>query len=90
MEKEFIVEKKMSWNSIKKNFPDQWVALTHFEQKGVVAMEGFVIAHHPNRKEFHKIIGKLLPSYGNIAIRYTGTLVKNPEIPLLWQISPTV
>ncbi len=83
------MEERISWGEIKKRFPDEWVALVNYDQKNAEEIEGIVVAHHQNRKDFHETVAKLLPTQGNMAIRYTGPLIKNPEIPLLWQISPT-
>lgn len=83
------MEKRSSWSEIKEKFPDEWVALIQYNQKDAEEIEGVVITHHPNRREFHERLAKILPAYGTAAIRFTGNLVKNPETPLLWQISPT-
>ncbi len=83
------MQEKMSWNQIVKKFPDEWVALTDYDRKDPESIEGVVIAHHPNRQQFHQTVGDLLENYKILAIRYTGDLIKNPEIPLLWQISHT-
>lgn len=83
------MKRQMCWDEIKKRFPDEWVALANYHQKDAEEIEGVVVAHHQDRKEFHETVAKLLPTRGNMATRFTGTLIKNPEIPLLWQISPT-
>lgn len=80
---------KMTWRQIKKSFPDEWVALTNYELTGPIEVLGKVIAHHSNKKTFYSAVGKIRDQFPNIAVRYTGQLVKNPEIPLLWQISNT-
>ena len=83
------MKERMCWNKVKKKFPDQWVALVNYKQKDADEIEGVIVAHDRNRKKFHEIVAKLLPVKGNMAIRYTGPLIKNPEIPLLWQITHT-
>ncbi|MBI2335807.1 MAG: hypothetical protein HYU97_03480 [Deltaproteobacteria bacterium] len=80
---------KMKWEDMVKNYPAEWVALIDYESKDALNIEGIVVAHDPDRNIFHHIVGDLLPKYGDMAIRYTGELVKNEEIPLLWQISHT-
>jgi hypothetical protein len=82
------MEQKISWNEIKSKFPNEWVALIEYHQKDAEEIEGIVITHHPDRREFHEKIAKLLPTHRNMAVRFTGNLIKNPEIPYLWQISP--
>ena len=81
------MEQKMSWEEILKNYPDEWVALVDYEEKGAIEIFGAVIGHHADKKTFHEKVRELMPQYRNIAVRYTGTLIKNPEIPLLWQIT---
>ncbi|MBI4125419.1 MAG: hypothetical protein HY609_03960 [Deltaproteobacteria bacterium] len=83
------MNQKMNWKEMIKTYPDEWVALIDYEQRDPVEIEGIVVAHGPDRKTFHETVGQLLPQYGDMAIRYTGELVKNPELPLLWQISHT-
>ncbi len=80
---------KMTWEEIKDQFPNEWVALVNYERTSAIGVKGTLIVHNSNKKEFHKSIRALMPQYGNIAVRYTGQLIKNPEIPLLWQISNT-
>lgn len=83
------MSQKMTWDEMKKSYPDEWVALVDYEEDDRVDIEGVVVAHHPNRKTFHEMVSNLLPKYGDMSIRFTGPLVKNPEIPLLWQITDT-
>ena len=83
------MDQKMNWEEMVKAYPDEWVALANFEEKGAIEIIGTVIAHNPNKKSFHKKVRKLMPQYRDVAVRYTGQLIKNPEIPLLWQITHT-
>lgn len=80
---------KMNWDELVRAFPNEWVALANYEQVGAIEVTGLVIAHNANKKAFHKTVRTLMPTYHNIAVRYTGQLIKNPEIPLLWQITHT-
>jgi hypothetical protein len=83
------IDKKMNWAEMVQKFPDQWVALADYEEKDSIEIKGIVVAHGPDRKIFHERVRKLLPEYEDLAIRYTGELIKNAEIPLLWQITHT-
>ncbi|MFH1829365.1 MAG: hypothetical protein ABH871_01125 [Pseudomonadota bacterium] len=80
---------KMSWEELVKTYPDEWVALSDYEQDGAIEIVGTVIAHDPDKKIFHEKVRKLMPQCHDIAVRYTGQLIKNPDIPLLWQITHT-
>ena len=79
----------MDWAEIKENFPDEWIAVAEYKRTSAIGVSGTIIAHNPNKKNFHEMVRKLMPQYRHIAVRYTGPLIKNPEIPLLWQISNT-
>ncbi len=83
------MNQKMNWQEMIKNYPNEWIALADYREKGAIEIEGTVIAHNPNKKTFHEKVRELMPQYRNIAVRYTGSLIKNPEIPLLWQITHT-
>lgn len=78
-----------SWDQIISEFPDEWVALFEYELTGPIEVTGKIIAHHSDKKMFYKSISRLRDQYPHIAVRYTGQLIKNPEIPLLWQITHT-
>ena len=80
---------KMTWKEIRKAYPNEWVAVARYENQGAVAVSGEVIAHDDDKKSFYAHSSTLLPSYGKLAIRFTGELVKNADTPLLWQISAT-
>lgn len=80
---------KMTWDELVEAYPDEWVALADYEVNGTVDITGTVIAHGPDKKSFHEEVRELMPQYHDIAVRYTGRLVKNQEIPLLWQITHT-
>ena len=81
--------KKMTWEEMREMFPDEWVALADYEMDGAINITGTVIAHDPDKKSFHKTVRKLMPKYHDIAVRFTGQLIKNPQIPLLGQITHT-
>lgn len=79
----------MNWEEIKKAYPDEWVAVANYDSDGPVAVSGDVILHEPDKESFYSQSSKLLASYGTLAVRYTGELVKDADTPLLWQISDT-
>lgn len=83
------MNQKMNWKEMVKTYPNEWVALADYEEKGAVEIIGMVIAHSRNKKIFHKKVRKHMPQYRDVAVRYTGQLIKNPETPLLWQITHT-
>jgi len=80
---------KMTWKAMVKTYPDEWVALANYEQGDTLDITGTVITHNSDKKTFHETVRKLMPRYHDIAVRYTGQLITNPDIPLLWQITHT-
>ena len=79
----------MTWDEMVAAYPDEWVALADYELDGAVNITGTVIVHNADKKSFHETVRELMPQYHDIAVRYTGQLIKNPDIPLLWQITHT-
>lgn len=83
---------RLTWQEVQKIYPDEWVAFVDYVASSPSAptgIDGVVVAHHPERGEFHAMVKTLFPRYGDLALRFTGPRVKNPEIPLLWQITRT-
>ena len=70
-----------------RTFPDEWVVVVDYENKGPVEVDGVVIVHGPDRAGVHDGIVKAMKDHGKAAIRYTGELIQESELPLLWQFS---
>ncbi|OGQ22506.1 MAG: hypothetical protein A3I05_07690 [Deltaproteobacteria bacterium RIFCSPLOWO2_02_FULL_44_10] len=83
------MNQRITWEEAKKNYPDEWIAFADYREEDGFPVEGILIVHNPDRKQFHETVGKLLPQYGAMALQFTGAIIKNPDIPLLWQISHT-
>jgi hypothetical protein len=64
------------WPEIQKQFPQEWVAVS----------DGEVIVHHPSKSTFYEELANLPPTVTDLELRYTGTLIPDEDIPLLWQI----
>lgn len=79
----------MTWNEICSSFPDEWVVVVDYQNMGPVEVDGTVVAHGVDRAGVHDDIVKAMQGYGKAAIRYTGELILESELPLLWQISRT-
>jgi len=80
---------KMTWSEICQTFPNEWVAVVDYKREGPVEVSGIVVGHAPERTEFYASTGQLLRKYDCVALRYTGELVQESDLPLLWQISHT-
>lgn len=85
----YMEKRKMEWEEIKNSFPDEWIAVAEYKRTSAIGVSGTIIAHNSDKKTFHETVKDLMPQYHHIAVRYTGPLIKNPEIPLLWQILNT-
>ncbi len=79
----------MKWHQICENYPNEWVAVVDYQNVGPVEVDGTVVAHGPDREGVHDDIVKAMQNYGKVAVRYTGELIQESELPLLWQISRT-
>ncbi|MFH0799502.1 MAG: hypothetical protein V2A66_04895 [Pseudomonadota bacterium] len=80
---------KMTWEEMKKAFPDEWIAVVNYTSNEAGDVDGDVVYHSNNKDDFYRDLEKLVKKYGDVAMEYTGERIKNPEIPLLWQISHT-
>lgn len=80
---------KMAWNEMKKAFPDEWVAVVNYTTNEIGDVDGEVVIHAHDKNTFYDELDKTIPKYKGMAIRYTGELIKNAEVPLLWQITHT-
>lgn len=83
------MEQRMTWETAKQQYPNEWVAFVDYAEKDGFACEGVVIAHHPERQLFYAEVKKTAAQYPHLAVRYTGQRIKNRDIPLLWQITDT-
>lgn len=83
------MNQKMTWEEVKRTYPDEWVALTDYHTYNGTDVDGTVVVHHPERKQFHALLKALPPRSEGFSIRYTGQRIKNPDLPLLWQIFHT-
>lgn len=78
----------MQWDEVVKTFPDEWVAFVDYRASGAREIDGVVVVHHRDRKQFHEAVGELFSQYHDMALRFTGTRIQDDTLPLLWQISP--
>lgn len=83
------MNQKMTWEEVKRTYPDEWVALVDYDSNCESDIEGRVVVHHSQRKTFYTLAKEIFPQYRDMAIRFTGQLRINPDIPLLWQIFDT-
>lgn len=79
----------MTWSEICQTHPNEWVAVADYKREGPVEVSGVVIAHAPERAQFYSSSEQTLKKHARVALRYTGELVQESDIPLLWQISHT-
>ena len=80
---------KMTWEQMKTAYPNEWVAVVNFTENEIGDVDGEVVFHSNDKSEFYNHAKDVVSKYGGMAMRYTGELIKNEDIPLLWQISHT-
>lgn len=73
--------RKMTWEEIRKSFPNEWVAIVDYGQSGAIGISGTVAAHAAEKEAFYQRMKAVRKLHNDIAVRYTGKLVNNPEIP---------
>lgn len=80
---------KMTWSQICETYPNEWVVVVNYENNGPVDVDGTIVAHGPDRESFKGQAAKAMKQYGRVAVRFTGELVQESDLPLLWQIFHT-
>ncbi len=79
----------MTWEEMKQAYPDEWVAVVQYTSNESGGVDGDVVYHANDKDLFYKELKKLVMKHGDVAMEFTGARIKNPDIPLLWQISHT-
>jgi len=79
----------MTWEEMKKVFPNEWLAIVNYTSDEIGNVDGEVVFHSDDKSEFYRQAKNIISKHGGMAMRYTGELIKNAEIPLLWQITHT-
>lgn len=80
---------RMSWNEMKTAYPNEWIAVVHYTSNEFGDIDGEVVGHSKDKDAFYHELKGLVQQYGDVAMEYTGDRIKNPDVPLLWQISST-
>jgi len=75
----------MTWQEIKQSFPNEWVAIINYIPDSNNNLNGEVVFHSDDKNIFYKKAKNIILLHGGMAMRYTGELIKNEEMPLLWQ-----
>ena len=86
------MSQKMSWEEMKKVYPDEWVAIIHPEgdlERPFGNIIGEVLCHNSDERLFTKEL-KEKATYQVIDMRFTGEILPDyPVGPILWQIFNT-
>lgn len=88
-ERGIFMAQRMTWEEMKKAYPDEWVAVVNYTTNEIGEVDGEVVIHSGDKSDFYDNVGKMINKFNGMAVRYTGELIKNAEIPLLWQITHT-
>lgn len=76
---------QLKWNEIKKRYPNEWVAVVNYTTTPTGDVNGEVAAHSGNKTEFYRCISDVISQNEGTAVRYTGELITNEAMPLLWR-----
>ena len=83
-----FMQHHMTWEKICKSYPNEWVVVVEYERKGPVEVDGVVVAHGIQKSDLSGLVSQAMQKHGQAAVRYTGELIRESELPLLWQIFP--
>lgn len=83
------MEQRLSWREICDRYPDEWVGVVDYEDEGRGDVRGVVVTHHPEKEQFYQLLREAFQKYHDIAGRYTGELITESDLPILWRISNT-
>jgi hypothetical protein len=61
---------KLSWDEIKRRYPDEWVVLVDYSVEGVDVAEGAVVAHSKSRDDVYDSLKETRPR--DCAVLYAG------------------
>lgn len=76
---------RMTWEEIKRHYPNEWVAVVNYTTDQAGDVDGEVAVHSRDKSEFYSYAEAVVSQYGGMAMRYTGTLITNENLPLLWR-----
>jgi len=75
-----IPNKVMSFDEIKKLYPDQWVVLGNPVIENVRVVSGIVLMHGIDKREMAYLGRELVKNYKTFTVRYTGQFPKGRKI----------
>lgn len=81
--------RRMTWEEMKRVYPDEWLAIVNYTSNDIGDVDGEVAYHSNDKDDFYRHAKGVVDRYGGMAMRYTGELIKNPEVPLLMMRSPS-
>lgn len=70
---------RMTWEEMKKAYPDEWLAVVNYTSNDVGDVDGEVVYHSNDKDDFYRHAKEVIDRYGGMAMRYTGELIKNPQ-----------
>lgn len=76
------MEEQMEWNRICENFPNEWVVVVDYENRGPVEVRGTVMAHGSRKSDLRGLVSKAIQKHGQAAVRFTGEIVQESDLPL--------
>ena len=65
---------RMTWEEMKKAYPDEWVAVVKYISDECGDVDGEVVAHSKNKDDFYQELNALVP-HTNLRARYAENAV---------------
>ncbi len=80
---ELIDNEIVTWENIKKQYPDEWVVIGNPIFEGMQIVSGIVVSHHQDKRVASIEGGERREGFKKFTITYTGKIKSNYHIGLL-------
>jgi hypothetical protein len=80
----------LTWEEIKKRFPDEWVVIGNPIFDSMKIVQGTVLSHHPDKRVASIEGGERREGFNKFTVSFTGEIKSNYHIGLLRTITKTL
>jgi hypothetical protein len=87
---ELVDNKIVTWETIKNQYPDEWVVIGNPTFEGMQIVSGIVVSHHQDKRVASIEGGERREGFKKFTITYTGKIKSNYRIGLLRTIKNTL
>ena len=87
---ELIDNGMLTWEDIKKQYPDEWVVIGNPTFDGMKIVSGTVLAHHQDKRVASIEAGEKREGFTKFTITFTGQVKSNYHVGILRTIPKTL